>query len=203
MDLDLLVHLESSLYDLRVERCDLAGECARSEEPLQDGAVDRLHRIVVEEGEGDDVQVSLHTWCDLGFTTAWRSHGADKHRIDKGTEGVLVVLEIIPTTLVEHLTQDLNGRLRSILLDRGHIEIIDKDDDLLAKTSAEYASTSLLELSIDNVLHLVAASLGGEADLDRLVFDCVFRVQLVHEHVLNVDRLASTSWADVESGDLV
>ena len=110
--------------------------------------------------------MSLHTGCDTRFATTWRSHSANKHSIDECAEGMLVISQLIPSTLVKHLTQDLDRRLSTVLFDLGHVEIIDKDHDLMAKTSTKYAISSLLKFTIDDVLHLVATSLGRESNLD-------------------------------------
>ena len=82
---------------------------------------------------------------------------------------MLGILEVVPAALVEHLTQDLDGRLSSVLLYFGHVQIVDEDNNLVAETGSENTVSSLVELAIDDVLNLVAMGLCRETDLNRLV----------------------------------
>ena len=145
----------------------------------------------------------LHTGSNLRLTTAC-THGANEHGIDESLEWVLVVSQLIPATLVEHLPQNFNRGLSTVLLDFRHVQVIDKDYNLVSETSPEDTSAAFVESSIDDILHLIAGCLGRETDFNRLVrLIFVACVQLVHEDVLNVDRLSSTRRADKERGDLV
>jgi len=139
----------------------------------------------------------------MSLATTWRAHSTDEHGVHESTEGMLVVSQIIPAALIEHLAEDLNGRLCAVLLDLRHVEIIDEDDDLLAHAGAEHTSSSLLKLIVNDVLNLVAASLSGETDLNELVLDFIFSVQLVHKNVLDIDRLSRAGGTDEERRDLV
>ena len=129
----------------------------------------------------------LQTWRDFGLATTWGSHRANQHRIDESSEWMLGIFQVVPATLVEHLAQDFNGRLRTVRLDLWHIEIIDEDDNLLAHTCTENAGTPLFKSAIDDVLNLVAACLRGESNLNALVLVLIRSVKLVVEYVLDVD----------------
>ena len=113
--------------------------------------------------------MSLHAGSNLRFATAWRTHSADEHSVNKCTERMFAVLEIVPATLVEHLTQDLNWRLSSVLFNDWHVEIIDKNDNFLAESGSKNTVSSFIEFAVDDVLNLIAVGLCGKANLDRLV----------------------------------
>ena len=117
---------------------------------------------------------------------------------------MLVVSQFIPATLVKHLPQNFNRGLSTVLLDFRHIQVINKDYNLMPEASPEDTSAAFVESSVNDILHLIAGRLGRETDLNRLVrLIFVTCVQLVHEDVLNVDRLSGTCRADKERGDLV
>ena len=146
----------------------------------------------------------LHAGSDLGLATTWRAHRANQHGVNECAERMLVVLEIVPAALVEHLAKNLDGRLRSVLLNLRHVQIIDEDDDFLAVASTEHAGSPLVKFAINYVLNLVAMGLGRETNLDGDVLGSFQSlVQLVHEHVLDVGRLACAGRANEQCWNLV
>jgi len=157
--LDLRINLEGSIDDLRVEVCNFSCEFALSEEPFENACENGLHRVIVEGSQGNDIEMTLQAGCNEGFTTSRGTHGTDKHRIDKVSERMSAVFEIVPAALIKQLTQDFNGRLRSIKLSLRHIEIVNKNDDLLTKRRTEITSSSLLNFSVNDFLNLIAARL--------------------------------------------
>lgn len=130
--------------------------------------------------------MTLHARSDVSFTTTWRTHGANEHSVDELTEWMLVVSQVIPSTLIQHLAKNLDRRLSTVLFDLGHVQVIDENDDSLAKAGSEYTSAALFKLVVNDILDLVAVSLGREADLNELELDLVASIQLVHQHVLDV-----------------
>lgn len=72
---------------------------------------------------------------------------------------MLVVLSIIPTFLILKLSQDLNWWLR-LEEDLWHVEIINKDNALHSESWTEVVFSSLVKFHINDVLNLVAMSLG-------------------------------------------
>jgi len=73
----------------------------------------------------------------------------------------------------------------------------------MTKASAKDTSSTLVELVVNDVLNLVAASLSREANLDGLVLLEFTFIELVHEDILDVDRFACTSGAHKESWNLI
>ena len=147
--------------------------------------------------------MTLQTWRDLRLATTWWAHSTDEHGVHEGTERMLVILQIVPATLIEHLAEDLNGGLCAVLLNLRHVEIIDEDDDLLAHAGTEYTSSALLKLVVNDFLNLVAAGLSGETDLNELILGFIFSVQLVHKNVLDINGLARACGTDEERRYLV
>ena len=97
---------------------------------------------------------------------------------------MFAVLSIIPTALVHKLSQDLNWRLSTVLLNLWHIQVIDKDYTTFRIRWCEYTLSSLLQLRIDNVLYRIAMGLSRESNFDG--FELIFG-QLGQENILNVN----------------
>ena len=76
------------------------------------------------------------------------------------SERMLVIFAIVPASLVHELTQDFNWWLGTILFNLRHIQIINKDDSTFRVRWSEHTLSPLFQLRIDNILNLVAMSLG-------------------------------------------
>jgi hypothetical protein len=57
--------------------------------------------------------------------------------------------------VIEKLPEEFNGWLCPVFLLFGHVEVIDKDDVLLAKGCPENASPDFLKFEVDGILGLV------------------------------------------------
>ena len=57
--LDLLVNLEGSVDNLRVEVCDFSSEFSLSEEPFKNACENGLHRVIVKGSQRNDVEMAL------------------------------------------------------------------------------------------------------------------------------------------------
>lgn len=53
---------------------------------------------------------------------------------------------IVPPSVVHPLSQQLYGRLGTVDLQRRHVEIVNEEDELLAKWRTEYALSTFVEL---------------------------------------------------------
>ena len=157
--LDLLVNLEGSVDNLRVEVCDFSSEFSLSEEPFKNACENGLHRVIVKGSQCNDVEMALQTGRNKGFTTSRGSHCTDKHRIDEVSERMSAIFEIVPAALIKQLAQDFNGGLRAVELSLRHIQIVNKNDDLLAKRSTKVARSSLLNFAVNDFLNLIAVGL--------------------------------------------
>lgn len=107
----------------------------------------------------------LQSRSDVGLACSREPHSTDEHGVNECSEWMFVILQIVPPTLLHHLSQDFDSRLRTEFLELRHVQIVNKDDHLHAESGTKDSLSSLLEFSIDDILHLVAASLCRETNL--------------------------------------
>lgn len=170
ISLDLLEHLISSSNNLLLESTNLISEAAFSEVPLKQVPEDSVELLLIKVNESNDVEVSLETWSDEGSTTTWWTHGTNKVRVNDVSEWMRVILSIVPATLVLVLSKNFDWWLSSVLLNFRHVEIIDEDNASLSEAWAEMTLSNLTQLSIDDILNLVAVGLGRETALNDKPF---------------------------------
>ena len=83
------------------------------------------------------------------------------------------------------LPQNFDRRLRSELFFFGHIQIVNEHYCLHTETSwSEVTGSDFFDLSVNDVLNLIAVRLRAKADFNGQVF---LSRQLVQQNVLNVD----------------
>jgi hypothetical protein len=119
--LNLLVEGQSCLDQFALHSCYFILKFAFFKVPFKDGTEYLFHHLVLEVGESDEVKMPLEPWGDERLTTTWRTHCADHHAVFNLTEGVLVVLAVIPATLVHILTKDFDRRLCTVCFNFGHV----------------------------------------------------------------------------------
>lgn len=78
-------------------------------------------------------------------------------------------LAIIPTFVVQVLSDELQGWLGPKGLFLGHVEVVDEDDALLANGRTIVSLPPLLHLGVDRVLSLVGPRLGRKSQRNVLV----------------------------------
>ena len=103
--------------------------------------------------------MSRDTIGDVLSATTWRSHSCYENDIFYLLERLLFRLTIIPSFMVHPLSENLNGRLGSINLFLGHVQIINEDNEFLARGWSEHSLSPLFKLGIEHVLCLVRAGL--------------------------------------------
>lgn len=196
------VDVESSHHNLLIHTTDLLGEATSAEVVAENGGEDRLHSVLIREGEGDGVEMALETRGDYRFTTSRGSHSTDRHTINQVSEGMGSVFTVVPASLIEPLSEDFDWGHGTRRLSVGHVKIINKDDSPVSEFRSEVTSLSTLgvHLEIDQVLDHVSLRLGRESTLDCDEF--VLR-KLVEKYVLNVGGLSSSSRSNEQSRDLV
>ena len=152
--LDLLIDLHRPCHELGVHGRDLGGEVVGTEVPLQDRLEDTVHGVLIEDGKGDHIEVALETRGDETLTTTWGAHSCDYHGVNDVSERMLVLLPIIPSPLINHLSQYLNGRLCAIILFLGHVKIVYEYDAFHPELWPEVILPPLVDLQIYYVLNL-------------------------------------------------
>ena len=143
ISLDLLEDLVSSFDNLLLETGNFTAEFTFSEMPLENISEDNLKSLLVKVDITNLVEVTSDTRSDVGTTTSWFTHSGNKVHLLKMSERMLVVLSIIPSTLVNPLSEDLDGRLSTILFDLRHVQVIDKDNTLHANSRSEVILSQL------------------------------------------------------------
>ena len=71
--------------------------------------------------------------------------------------------------MVHVLPQDFYGRLGTIVLLLGHVQIIDENHTFLTHRRTVVASSTLVHLRVDSILSLVSRSLGRKGNGDVLI----------------------------------
>eukprot|EP00964_Phaeocystis_antarctica_P055483 scaffold32640_cov63-Phaeocystis_antarctica.AAC.1 len=192
---DVLVDVDRGLDHGVARALDLAGELVQVE--VEDGREDLLQRAVLVVDAPHHVVVPQVAWRHRVAPAAGRAHGRDELQVDQLAEGAL--LQVVPAVVVHPLAQQLDGRLRAVLLEHGHVEVVDEDDALLAKGRAEDALPPLVELAVDDALRDGARGLRRVVEEDALVDLDVEREQPVARE----QRLARARVAADEHGDAV
>lgn len=132
---------------------DGVGVVSFGQEPGHDGVEDAGERHVAERREEEQVEVADVALGDEGAASAGRAHGGDELDVDElPVHGLRTV---VPARVVHPLAQDLDRRLGAVLFLRGHVQVVDHDDALLADGRPDHALAPLVELRVDDVLGLV------------------------------------------------
>mmetsp|Transcript_85796 Transcript_85796/g.228678 ORF Transcript_85796/g.228678 Transcript_85796/m.228678 type:complete len:356 (-) Transcript_85796:4264-5331(-) len=121
-----------------------------------------------------------HARCDGITAAARRAHGGDEDKVDDLTE--LQRFPVIPPAVIHPLPQQLNGRLRKVLLARRHVEVVNHDHEARARGRAKDALASLIHLSVEQVLRLVGRSGRRERHGQRVEALAHAVEQLLHDH---------------------
>ena len=133
--------------------------------------------------------ISVGDWITTDARWAHRSAESDVLDLFE----LLVCLDVVPSTVVHPLTKQFNWRLGTVLLLLWHVEIINKDDKLLARGWTKAALLSSAHFTINNILGLVGRGLGGESQADVIV---AFVAKVLFEFLLDTDTLACAGWTD-------
>jgi len=164
--LNLLVNLQCCCNYFTFKASNVRSEIANAEVPFKQGAEYCFHWVFIKCCKCDDIEMTLESWSNEWFTAAGRSHGTDDKCILHDTERMLFVLIVIPTALSHKLSENFNGWLCTELFFLGHVKIINEDNTFHSKTRSENTSPDLIKFHVNNVLNLVAMSLGWETDFN-------------------------------------
>ena len=89
------------------------------------------HCNVAELVDGDGVEVTEEARSDGIAAPTRGTHGGYELHIHQLHGGVL--LEVVPVPVVQPLPQELNGRLGTVHLSRGHVQVINKHNLKIGK----------------------------------------------------------------------
>lgn len=123
--------------------------------PQEDGHQRREyanHRVIAERIDGQNGEMSQQARRDGVATATRRTHCRQKLRVDE--EYFARVLQIVPVTMIDVLTQQLNRWLSSVYLSRRHVHVIDEDDRLLVYRRSEISLLPTIHLCHYQKLHV-------------------------------------------------
>lgn len=178
----LFIDLQCSCHYFAFTFDHILLESVVSEEPLQYSAEDPLKSVTVKLGKTDQIDVSEYSGSDESLSSSGSSHGCYEDQINQLFEWLLFVFIIIPSSLVNHLSQYFNRWLGSPFFLFGHIQIIHKYHCLSCLWS-EYSSSLLIYLAINDILSLSASSLCTEAHFNGLIDGFI---QTIHQQIIDV-----------------
>lgn len=138
------------------------------EEPLQNGAKYSRKSIIIKLSKTNKINMPKYSRSNECFSSSRCSHGCYEYQIDQLLEWFFFVSVIIPSSLIDHLSENFNRWLCSPLFLLGHIQIIHKDNSFSCFGS-KYASSLFIDLPINDILSLCACSLCTESHFNTLV----------------------------------
>lgn len=92
--------------------------------PVHDFPENGDHGIIIKFINGDHVKMSQEARGHRVPATTWWAHGC--HDLDVNQFHGRGFLQVIPVPVIQPLSQQLNRRLSSKLLQHGHVQIIHK-----------------------------------------------------------------------------
>jgi len=169
--LDRVVQFYRASDDVRGEEEDLARRSngLALEVPVEEATIDRLETLLYEGLNVKKDEVAEKSHRHGVPSTGRRHHGRDED--DVLEELHFLAVEVVPAAGIHPLAEQLDGRLRTKLLFRRHVQIIDEDDNGLPALLRAKAALpqSGAELVLDQALDLVRACLTAEGLLDVAV----------------------------------
>ena len=142
--------------------------------------------------------MSQHSWGDERSASSWYSHGTDEDEVHQFHEGFFTVFSVVPASLINPLSYDLNRWLSSILLLLRHIQIIN-EYDLMSKGGSKLTTSLLDELSVDDHLYCPSCCLCRKSEFVIGVDIGIIGL----ENVFDVHGFAGSGWAAEEGWDTV
>jgi hypothetical protein len=116
------------------------------------------------EGNGKNPEPTLETGVHEEGTGGG-VHSADVHSVLNILKGELVAIK--PMLVVLVLTKEGNGRLSVVLVEHGHVEIINELEQLVLAEGGIGATSLLLKLGLE--LLLEESRVGVEVEVDNLL----------------------------------
>ena len=200
--LDARVELDRAAHDVVAQVGYVLGQALGDahELPLQDVGEDARQGVGLEGLDVEHVEVAQVAHGDVVSAAGRGQHRADEGDVLQLLE--LLGLQVVPAAVVHPLAQEFDGGLRALFLLRGHIEVVDEDDDLLL---ALFGAVVALpppgaDFAFNQLLDLVHRGLSREGRAQV----CVFGVEVVAlELVYYVHSFSCSGRAREQHVDLV
>ena len=153
------LEMEYQIYCIRAAKCTnvrswLQSQRQSATDPQEDGHQRREnadHRVVTEWIDRQNWEMSQHTRRDVVSTATGRTHRRHELRVDE--EYFARVLQVVPVTMIEVLTQQFYRRLSAVYLSCRHVHVVDENDRLLVRWRPEVTLLSTIHLGHYQKLH--------------------------------------------------
>jgi hypothetical protein len=122
------------------------------EKPFQDGRKNTIQGLVFKRSQGNQREMSKDSGSDERTSSSWWTHSSYQSSMDDLFERFLFVLVLIPSTLIQILSEELDRRLSSVFFFGGHVEIVNKEDAVVLGFGTVLSFSNFIELSIDDIL---------------------------------------------------
>lgn len=138
--------------------------------------------------------MSKESLRDILSSSTWWTTSSYDDKVLNGSEGLILIFSIVPTFVVHELSNKLKRRNGSPLFFLRHVDVINKEDELLTNWWTEDTFSSLVESAIKLILSLIGRGLGGEDHCQSLIL--LFKLE--GQQLGNVYGFACTSrsWAN-------
>mmetsp|Transcript_14483 Transcript_14483/g.50914 ORF Transcript_14483/g.50914 Transcript_14483/m.50914 type:complete len:335 (+) Transcript_14483:5018-6022(+) len=123
---------------------------------------DALHLRLGRVDEANVVARALQAFGDDRTAATRRAHGTDEVQVKDIAERLLHIL--IPAAIVHPLPDQLQRRLRTVLVLSGHVEVVDEHEHALVPWRSKFVLDSLLNLALDDLLGLSRRGHRGHVD---------------------------------------
>mmetsp|Transcript_4967 Transcript_4967/g.9913 ORF Transcript_4967/g.9913 Transcript_4967/m.9913 type:complete len:300 (-) Transcript_4967:7498-8397(-) len=128
-----------------------------------DVAVNVLKHLRCRLDEVEDVEARDESRVDGVPSSAWGSHSGNVLKI---LHHLLleVLVTVIDETVGEEGQKERNRLLRSVRVDLGHVHVVDKNDEFLARSRTIDRTRPLVNVRFDVVLNVFRGCTGGHVD---------------------------------------
>jgi hypothetical protein len=139
---------------------------------ILDFVVESLHEVSHDLGENvgnglvvkfsvrNHVEMPYESWRNLSSSSTGWTEGCQNDDVLYFHE--LLILPVVPSFMIQELSQQLNWRLCSVLFFFGHVQIIHKNNILFANRCPENTSFNFFQFEVNRILGLVGRSLCRE-----------------------------------------
>ena len=147
-----VVQLQGGLRDPVHRALDIVREVAQMR--LQERRVDLLDGLFRGEGDVEGAVEGHRPRVHPVITATGRRYTTDIHRVDDVSQIELAV-PLVELVALDEEFEERDGRLGAILVDCGHVQVIDKDDHFLAYCLRSIIlDRLLLDILLDDVLEV-------------------------------------------------
>jgi len=196
LSLDLLVNLNRWTNKIITHGLNTSGVWnlgVWAEHPIHNILVDRVHWRDAVWLDVENVEVTGVPVCDWRTASTGRAHSSYETDLCCLAEVFIDLCEIVPTTVIHPLSEQFDWWLGAVSLRLGHVEIVNKNNAMLAERRAVNTLPLLLHGAVNDALSLECGCLGWETQGDSHV---LLILEVFFEFWENSDRFTSSGGAN-------